>query len=62
MAPGPKGMTGRRFARADHDPKFREDPSRTRHRRTEIIAKLVQTRAQHRSFAPTEAQLCLMGR
>jgi hypothetical protein len=28
-------VTGGGF-RADQDPKFREDPSRTRHRRTEI--------------------------
>ena len=29
---GTKGKAGSRIARADRDPKFREDPSRTRHR------------------------------
>ena len=30
--------------------------------RTEFTAKLVQTRAQHRSFGPTKPQVCLMER
>jgi len=39
---------------------FRKDPAGPATGRTEIIAKLVQTRAHHRSFASNEARLSLM--
>jgi len=45
LAPGPKAVAA--HCAADQDLKFCEDPSRTVTGRTEIIAKLVQTRAQH---------------
>ena len=57
-----KGISGRRIG-APTRPEFHEDPEPDPPpARPEIIAKLVQTRALHRSFAGTEAHLPLMRR
>ena len=54
-APGPKrlGPAGR-FAHADQDPNYHDDPSRPVTGPAKSIAKRVQTRAQHRSFPVTK--------
>ena len=56
---GTKGSSQPHHARRPRPENFARTQAGPATGRTEIIAKLVQTRAQHRSFAPNEARLCL---